>query len=212
MKYLAIVALLWVTPVYAQGLSQYGVWDEYVPGPNEYDVPEWDYYEIVPPIPRESYEIQGNGRPEIYPFGPEVVAFPNEEEVGTIIISNKHKKLFLVLNADAAFEYPISIGREGFAWTGVEKVTRIQDWPDWTPPKEMLKRRPDLPTFMPGGIKNPLGAKAIYLGNTLYRIHGTNDPKSIGRAESSGCIRMLNEHVVHLAQFVEVGHTIVKVY
>ena len=210
LKTLTLSLMLFSSSVSAQGLSQFGMWNEYVPGPNEYVVPDWDHYEVIPEPDFRKFE--GNGRPEIYPFGPEVVAFPNNEEVGTIIILNDQRKLYLILNSDAAFEYPISIGREGFAWTGVEKVSRIQDWPDWTPPKEMLKRRPDLPTFMPGGIKNPLGAKAIYLGNTLYRIHGTNDPKSIGRAESSGCIRMLNEHVVHLAQFVEVNHTIVKVY
>lgn len=209
-KIVILAAILFATGAQAQGISQYGIWDDYEPEPREYYEPEWEY-EVVPPPPSRFRSFEGNGRPEIYPFGPEVVSFPNTEEVGTIIISNNLRKLYLVVNKDAAFEYPISIGREGFSWTGVEKVSRIQDWPDWTPPKEMLKRRPDLPTFMPGGLKNPLGAKAIYLGNTLYRIHGTNEPKSIGRAESSGCIRMLNEHVVHLAQFVEVG-TIVKVY
>ena len=105
----------------------------------------------------------------------------------------------------AAFAYPIGVGREGFSWTGSEKVSNITDWPDWYPPAEMRKRKPELPERMLGGLNNPLGAKAIYLGNTLYRIHGTNDPKSIGRAESSGCFRMLNAHVLHLASLVQVG-------
>jgi len=97
------------------------------------------------------------------------------------------------------------VGRQGFAWTGKEKVARITDWPDWYPPAEMRQRRPELPQRMLGGVHNPLGAKAIYLGNTLYRIHGTNDPKSIGKAESSGCFRMMNENVLHLASLVKVG-------
>ena len=104
-----------------------------------------------------------------------------------------------------ALRYPISVGREGFTWTGTEAISRVAEWPDWHPPEEMRDRDPSLPEKMSGGIKNPLGAKAIYLGNTLYRIHGTNDPKSIGRAASSGCFRMLNGHVVDLASRVQIG-------
>jgi lipoprotein-anchoring transpeptidase ErfK/SrfK len=110
-----------------------------------------------------------------------------------------------VLSTTSAYAYPIGVGRQGFSWTGKEKISRIADWPDWYPPADMRKRKPDLPTRMLGGIRNPLGAKAIYLGNTLYRIHGTNEPKSIGKAESSGCFRMLNENVLHLASLVRVG-------
>lgn len=203
-----LALLLASTSAQAQGLSRYGMDDYYGQHSKK---PQWEYDLVVPDKPVAPREFKGNVRPEIFPVEPDIVYLPNNEKPGTIIISNRDFRLFLILSEEEAYAYPISIGREGFSWTGVERVSRIQDWPDWTPPKEMLQRRPDLPTFMAGGLKNPLGAKAIYLGNTLYRIHGTNDPKSIGRAESSGCIRMMNEHVIHLAQYVEIG-TIVKVY
>lgn len=203
-----LALLLASTSAQAQGLSRYGMDDYYG---QQSQKPQWEYDLVVPDKPVAPREFKGNVRPEIFPVEPDIVYLPNNEKPGTIIISNRDFRLFLILSEEEAYAYPISIGREGFSWTGVERVSRIQDWPDWTPPKEMLQRRPDLPTFMAGGLKNPLGAKAIYLGNTLYRIHGTNDPKSIGRAESSGCIRMMNEHVIHLAQYVEIG-TIVKVY
>lgn len=105
----------------------------------------------------------------------------------------------------SAYEYSIGVGREGFGWTGTETITRKQTWPDWHPPAEMRARDTRLPAKMTGGVQNPLGAMALYLGNTLYRIHGTNDPKSIGRAESSGCFRMLNSAVLHLATITEIG-------
>ena len=114
--------------------------------------------------------------------------------------------LYFILSPTEAYQYPISVGREGFSWTGTEVISRKQEWPDWHPPEEMIARDPRLPDKMTGGIKNPLGAMALYLGNTLYRIHGTNDPKSIGRAASSGCFRMLNEHVLHLATLAGAGH------
>ena len=104
-----------------------------------------------------------------------------------------------------AYRYAIAVGREGFSWTGSETISRKQEWPDWYPPAEMRQRDPHLPVKMTGGLRNPLGARALYLGNTLYRIHGTNDESSIGRAESSGCFRMLNGNVAHLAIIAEVG-------
>ena len=107
-----------------------------------------------------------------------------------------------------AYRYPISVGREGFNWTGTETISRKQAWPDWYPPAEMRERDANLPEKMTGGLKNPLGAMALYLGNTLYRIHGTNDVKSIGQAQSSGCFRMLNAAVLHLASMAEVGTTV----
>jgi lipoprotein-anchoring transpeptidase ErfK/SrfK len=125
--------------------------------------------------------------------------------VGSIVIDTSKRKLYYVLSATSAYAYPIAVGRQGFSWTGKEKISRIADWPDWYPPADMRKRKPNLPKRVLGGIRNPLGAKAIYLGNTLYRIHGTNEPKSIGKAESSGCFRMLNENVLHLASLVHVG-------
>lgn len=149
----------------------------------------------------------GGARPLVSPRAPTVVPFAagSTYRPGSIVIDTSARRLYYVRSAMSAFAYPIGVGRDGFSWTGREKVSRIAEWPDWYPPAEMRKRKPELPERMLGGLNNPLGAKAIYLGNTLYRIHGTNDPKSIGRAESSGCFRMMNAHVVHLASLVSVG-------
>lgn len=147
----------------------------------------------------------GGARPAIQPIAPPIVRFAGSQPANSIVIDSSARKLYFVLNNGQAYAYPIGVGREGFSWTGSETVSRVADWPDWHPPKEMRERQPQLPTKMLGGINNPLGAKAIYLGNTLYRIHGTNEPKSIGRAQSSGCFRMMNGHVLHLASRVQVG-------
>jgi lipoprotein-anchoring transpeptidase ErfK/SrfK len=147
----------------------------------------------------------GGSRPYINPVAPPKVAFSGPYSPGSIVIDTSARKLYYVLTTSTAYAYPIGVGRQGFAWTGKEKVSRIADWPDWYPPADMRKRQPRLPVRMLGGIGNPLGAKAIYLGNTLYRIHGTNEPKSIGTAASSGCFRMMNENVLHLATLVHVG-------
>jgi lipoprotein-anchoring transpeptidase ErfK/SrfK len=134
-----------------------------------------------------------------------VVPFPYSFPANSIVIDTGARKLYYVLADNRAFEYSIGVGRDGFGWTGTETISRKQAWPDWYPPAEMRERDPRLPVKMTGGIKNPLGAMALYLGDTLYRIHGTNDPKSIGRAESSGCFRMLNSAVLHLASITEIG-------
>lgn len=152
--------------------------------------------------------LSGGPRPFIAPQQPPIIAFPNKEPVGTVIIDTSARALYLTKSDDDAFRYPISVGRQGFTWTGTEQVSRIADWPDWHPPKEMRERQPGLPKKMLGGLRNPLGAKAIYLGNSLYRIHGTNDARTIGQAASSGCFRMLNAHVVHLAGLVKLGTTV----
>lgn len=149
--------------------------------------------------------MEGGPRPTIIPSAPAVVSLPRSEPAGTIIIDSGGRRLYYVLSGNQAYEYPISVGREGYTWTGTEAISRIADWPDWRPPAEMRQREPGLPKIMYGGIKNPLGAKALYLGNTLYRIHGTNDAKSIGLAASSGCFRMMNEHVTHLATLAGIG-------
>ncbi len=154
---------------------------------------------------------EGGTRPYIQPNAPAKVAFNGPYAPGSIVIDTSARKLYYVLSASTAYAYPIGVGRQGFTWTGKEKVSRVTDWPDWYPPAEMRKRKPELPVRMLGGIRNPLGAKAIYLGNTLYRIHGTNDPKSIGKAESSGCFRMMNENVLHLASLVRVGTEVTDV-
>jgi lipoprotein-anchoring transpeptidase ErfK/SrfK len=153
----------------------------------------------------------GGPQPIVQATAPPIVAFSAQYAPGSIVIDTGARKLYFVRGSMSAFAYPIGVGREGFSWTGTEKVSRVADWPDWYPPAEMRKRKPELPERMLGGLNNPLGAKAIYLGNTLYRIHGTNDPKSIGRAESSGCFRMLNAHVMHLASLVQVGANVTVV-
>ena len=153
-------------------------------------------------------ELSGGAKPSIAPVAPPTVSFPNAYGAGTIVIDQSGRKLYYVLSSSTAYRYPIAVGREGFTWTGTEKISRKAAWPDWRPPAEMLARRPDLPEFMTGGIRNPLGAVAMYLGGTQYRIHGTNDASTIGQAASSGCIRMTNGHAVHLAGIAQVGTTV----
>ena len=123
----------------------------------------------------------------------EIVAYSTGEAAGTVIIDTPHTYLYYVLGDRRAIRYGIGVGREGFTWAGTQKITRKQEWPDWYPPVEMIERQPYLPRMMAGGPGNPLGARAVYLGNTMYRIHGTNAPETIGTRVSSGCIRMLNE-------------------
>lgn len=149
--------------------------------------------------------LTGGPRPSIAPEAPQIVSLSKSEPAGKIIIDTAGRRLYCALGDNRAYMYPISVGRDGFRWTGSHKVTRVQAWPSWHPPAEMRKREPGLPIKMEGGLRNPLGAKALYLGSTLYRIHGTNDPKTIGRAASSGCFRMMNKHVLHLATMAQVG-------
>jgi lipoprotein-anchoring transpeptidase ErfK/SrfK len=154
--------------------------------------------------------MNGGDRPNIAPVSPPVVFFDRNEEVGSIIVDTQARKLYFVLPGRRAYEYPISVGRDGFTWSGTERITQIAAWPSWTPPQEMHERQPGLPITVTGGMKNPQGARALYLGNTVYRIHGTNNDRTVGRANSSGCFRLTNEHVVHLASIAKVG-TKVKV-
>jgi lipoprotein-anchoring transpeptidase ErfK/SrfK len=127
---------------------------------------------------------------------------------GSIIVVTKQRKLYFVTSQGSAIEYNIGIGRTGFTWSGVHKVSAKKEWPSWTPPEQMHARQKGLPKTMPGGPNNPLGARAIYLGSTLYRIHGSNDPDSIGEADSSGCFRMHNEDVIDLYGRVAIGATV----
>ena len=152
----------------------------------------------------------GGERPDIDRLEPRVVSFPSSYPVGSIVIDTKGRQLFFIQSTTEALHYPISVGREGFSWTGSETISRKAEWPDWHPPPEMRWRDPRLPEKMTGGVKNPLGAMALYLGSSLYRIHGTNDASSIGRAASSGCFRMLNGHIVDLAARADIG-TVVQV-
>jgi lipoprotein-anchoring transpeptidase ErfK/SrfK len=139
----------------------------------------------------------------------QVVDFQTREPAGTIIIDTPHTYLFLILGHGKAVRYGIGVGREGFTWSGTERISRMKEWPDWFPPAEMIERQPYLPRMMAGGPGNPLGARALYLGHTLYRIHGTNQPSTIGQFVSSGCIRLLNEDIEDLYSRVQVGTHVV---
>jgi len=142
-------------------------------------------------------------------FRRQLVRFDSDEAPGTIIVATGKKFLYLVLGDGKAMRYGIGTARDGFEWSGTHRVSNKREWPGWTPPPEMRKRVPGLPAHMPGGIKNPLGARALYLGSTLYRIHGTNEPWSIGQDVSSGCIRMLNEDVEDLYDRVKIGAKVI---
>jgi len=137
------------------------------------------------------------------------VAAPVAQPPGSIFISTSERRLYLILGNGEALRYGIGVGRDGFRWTGTHHVSAKKEWPGWTPPVEMRRRRPDLPRYMAGGIENPLGARALYLGSTLYRIHGSNEPETIGHAVSSGCFRMTNEDVTDLYSRVSVGTLVV---
>jgi lipoprotein-anchoring transpeptidase ErfK/SrfK len=142
----------------------------------------------------------------------QIVAYPSNEPAGTIVVDTPHTFLYLTLGDGKALRYGIGVGRRGFTWSGVEHISRKSEWPDWTPPPEMIARQPYLPRWVGGGPGNPLGARALYLGNTDYRIHGTNDPASIGTQVSSGCIRLRNADVVDLYRRVLVGTKVVVLH
>ena len=137
------------------------------------------------------------------------VYYATKEPAGTIIVDTPNTHLYLVLGGNRAIRYGVRVGRDGFTWAGVQKITRKAEWPDWHPPTEMIERQPYLPRFMAGGDGNPMGARAMYLGNTVYRIHGTNQPSTIGQFVSSGCVGMLNEDVSDLFERVKVGTRVV---
>jgi len=155
---------------------------------------------------------EGYARQPIDPrYLPQSIAYSGSEPAGTIVIDTPQHFLYLVEGGGTARRYGIGVGRPGFTWAGVKTISAKREWPDWRPPPEMLQRRPDLPTFMAGGPENPLGARAMYLGSSLYRIHGSNEPWTIGTAVSSGCIRMRNEDVIDLYERVKVGTKVVVI-
>ena len=157
-------------------------------------------------------EYRESARDEMNPvYQRQVVDYGGGEKAGTIIIDTPKRFLYLVQDNGRALRYGIGVGRPGFTWAGVKAVSAKREWPDWRPPTEMLKRRPDLPRYMAGGPENPLGARAMYLGNTLYRIHGSNEPWTIGTQVSSGCIRMRNEDVIDLYERVKIGTRVVVI-
>ena len=143
------------------------------------------------------------------PIKREVVEYAGKYKAGTIIVETSERRLYLVMPEGKAIKYGIGVGRDGFRWSGQHRITRTAEWPGWTPPAQMRKRVPDLPAYMPGGPNNPLGARALYIGSTLYRIHGTSEPMTIGQAVSSGCIRLTNEDVIDLYERVRVGALVV---
>jgi lipoprotein-anchoring transpeptidase ErfK/SrfK len=145
--------------------------------------------------------------PEVYRRQP--VFYRTNEAPGTIIIDTSERFLYLIQPNNVALRYGIGVGRDGFQWNGLLKITRKAEWPDWTPPAEMIERQPYLPRFMAGGPGNPMGARALYLGNTVYRIHGTNQPETIGHAVSSGCFRLVNEQITDLYERVPVGTKVI---
>ena len=163
----------------------------------------------IDPLTGRPYDLDGNMQPFVAPVKRQVVKFKGDYEPGTIVVSTAERRLFLVMEGGKAMRYGVGVGRQGFEWGGTLSVTMKREWPDWRPPEEMLKRRPELPRYMKGGPENPLGARALYLGSTLYRIHGSNEPETIGQAVSSGCIRMMNDVVIDLYERVDVGATVV---
>jgi lipoprotein-anchoring transpeptidase ErfK/SrfK len=173
-------------------------------------------YESAPQPSAPDYDY-GYGAPQSDPAHPAMdprfmrqeVNFASSEKPGTIIIITRQRMLYLIEGGGRAMRYGIGVGRPGFTWAGVHHITSKREWPDWTPPAEMLKRRPDLPRHMAGGPENPLGARAMYLGSTLYRIHGSNEPWTIGHAVSSGCIRLRNQDVIDLYNRVQVGAKVI---
>ncbi len=164
----------------------------------------------------QSRGLANDVRPETGPkkelspqFRRTLIGYPTKEPAGTIIIDTPNTYLYLVLGNGKALRYGVGVGREGFTWSGAERVTKMAEWPDWNPPEEMIVRQPYLPRFMAGGETNPLGARALYLGKTVYRIHGTNQPSTIGTFVSSGCIRLTNEDVTDPYTRVKVGTRVV---
>jgi lipoprotein-anchoring transpeptidase ErfK/SrfK len=164
----------------------------------------------IDPLTREPIdESYSNNRPQATAIPRETVPYDGRYPAGTIVINSSERRMYYVLGDGKAIRYGVGVGRPGFEWGGTKTITAKREWPDWRPPSQMLKRRPDLPRYMPGGPDNPLGARAMYLGSSLYRIHGSNEPETIGQAVSSGCIRMLNDDVIDLYQRAKVGTRVI---
>ncbi len=169
-----------------------------VPGQDEMNIADQPGYQ---PSPDEE-QLTGA-------FEKQEVFFRGNEAAGTVIIDTQQRFLYVLQGNNRAIRYGIGVGREGFQWSGLQRISRKQEWPDWRPPPEMIERQPYLPRFMAGGPGNPLGARALYLGQTVYRIHGTNQPQTIGHAVSSGCFRLVNEDVIDLYDRVPVGTKVI---
>ena len=163
--------------------------------------------QVAQPMPTDEPDTDATELPAR--FKRQIVAYTGGEAAGTVIIDTPNTYLYLVLGGGRAMRYGIGVGREGFTWSGVQQITKKAEWPDWTPPPEMIQRQPYLPRFVAGGPGNPLGARAMYLGGTVYRIHGTNNPMSIGTRVSSGCIRLTNDDVADLYSRVGIGTKVI---
>jgi lipoprotein-anchoring transpeptidase ErfK/SrfK len=189
---LAIASVAWALPASAQ-----------------YGTPE-EWRRTTPTIQDRDPGIAAPAEAEMDPaYRRQPVFYRTEEKPGTIIIDTSDRFLYLIQSNNVALRYGIGVGRDGFQWQGLLRVTRKSEWPDWTPPPEMIQRQPYLPRFMAGGPGNPMGARALYLGNTVYRIHGTNAPETIGHAVSSGCFRLVNDEIEDLYARVPVGTKVI---
>jgi len=155
--------------------------------------------------------VKSRGIFELLALQRQMVPFETKEKPGTIIVFTAQRKLYLVTAPGQAMRYGVGVGRDGFTWNGIHTVTNKREWPDWRPPPEMRKRQPGLPVHMKGGPGNPLGARALYIGSTVYRIHGTHDPDSVGEADSSGCIRLTNPDITDLYERVKIGAKVIVV-
>jgi lipoprotein-anchoring transpeptidase ErfK/SrfK len=175
-------------------------------GPMQNIQPTYPQYAPQATAPQNDESASGSLAPELRH---QIVAYPSSEAAGTIIIDTPHKFLYLTMGNGKAMRYGIGVGRQGFTWSGVQTISRKAEWPDWIPPKEMVARQPYLPRWVSGGPGNPLGARAMYLGSTEYRIHGTNDPTTIGKNVSSGCIRLENSEVQDLYSRVNIGTKVI---
>ena len=202
---LALAGLVWAFATYstATPAAAYGfdpITREYIP-----------YHMDQRYQPRRGARSRASYRPQVGggPVFRQTVAYTGGHAPGTVVVSTAERRLYYVLGGGQAIRYGIGVGRPGFQWAGTKTITMKREWPDWRPPAQMLRRRPDLPRYMAGGIGNPLGARALYLGGSLYRIHGSNEPETIGYAVSSGCIRMTNADVTDLYSRVRVGTRVV---
>ena len=167
--------------------------------------------QVFDPSSRTWREIGRTSRAGKSKIKRKMVRYQTKEKPGTIIINTSERRLYHVQGNGKAMRYGVGVGRPGFQWSGTYRVSRKAEWPGWTPPAAMRKRQPGLPAYMPGGINNPLGARALYIGSTIYRIHGSNEPWTIGQAVSSGCIRLTNDDVKYLYERVKVGTKVVVV-
>jgi lipoprotein-anchoring transpeptidase ErfK/SrfK len=164
----------------------------------------------IDPLTRQPLLVNPDGfRPQASAIPREIVTYNSRYAPGTVLVDTRERRLYFIMPNNRAVRYGVGVGRPGFEWSGTKTVTRKAEWPTWTPPPQMLRRRPDLPRFMPGGPENPMGARALYLGSSLFRIHGSNEPETIGQAVSSGCIRMVNDDVIDLYERVRVGARVV---